>query len=406
MTGYWRVSLFAMMLASAGLPIYIHLPRFAAVELGLDLATVGAIVMGIRIFDFAQDPILGRIIDHWRGPRRNLATIALGMMAAGFVLLFSIAPIIDPRLWLIATLMLVFSGYSFGAILLYGDSASLAGSSDPKAQLRLATYREVGLIAGVIFAAVGPVLLGDGFRVFGWALAGLIVAAYLATRRLWDKPTTPAAPFDLRRLFAAGGGWLLLLAVVNSLPVAITSTLFLFFVEDRLMLPNWSGGLLILFFAASGLAIPVWSRLARQFGARPVLLTAMVLSVAAFVGTTFLDAGDAIPFAIICIASGAAVGAELVILPAVFSTLLGRAGIATGQSFGLWSFATKLSLPLAAVLVLPALDNVGFVPAGENTPLALDRLTFLYAVFPCALKVIAAVTLLVMPKHITNPVLD
>ena len=406
MTGYWRVSLFAMMLASAGLPIYIHLPRFAAVELGLDLATVGAIVMGIRIFDFAQDPILGRIIDHWHGPRRNLAAIALGMMAAGFVLLFSIAPIIDPRFWLIATLVLVFSGYSFGAILLYGDSASLAGSSDPKAQLRLATYREVGLIAGVIFAAVGPVLLGDGFRVFGWTLAGLIIAAYLATQRLWDKPTTPASPFDLRRLFAAGGGWLLLLAVVNSLPVAITSTLFLFFVEDRLMLPNWSGGLLILFFAASGLAIPVWSRLARQFGARPVLLTAMVLSVAAFVGTTFLDAGDAIPFAIICIASGSAVGAELVILPAVFATLLGRAGIATGQSFGLWSFATKLSLPLAAVLVLPALDNVGFVPAGENTPLALDRLTFLYAVVPCALKVIAAVTLLVMPKHITNPALN
>ena len=406
MTGYWRVSLFAMMLASAGLPIYIHLPRFAAVELGLDLATVGAIVMGIRIFDFAQDPILGRIIDHWRGPRRNLAAVALGMMAAGFVLLFSVAPIIDPRLWLIATLVLVFSGYSFGAILLYGDSAALAGSSDPKAQLRLATYREVGLIAGVIFAAVGPVLLGDGFRVFGWALAGLIVAAYLATRRLWDKPTTPAATFDMRRLFAAGGGWLLLLAMVNSLPVAITSTLFLFFVEDHLMLPNWSGGLLILFFAASGLAIPVWSRLARHFGARPVLLTGMVLSVAAFVGTTFLDAGNAIPFAIICIASGAAVGAELVILPAVFATLLGRAGIATGQSFGLWSFATKLSLPLAAVLVLPALDNVGFVPAGENTPLALDRLTFLYAVVPCTLKVIAAVTLLVMPKHITNPVLD
>ena len=406
MTGYWRVSLFAMMLASAGLPIYIHLPRFAAVELGLDLATVGAIVMGIRIFDFAQDPILGRIIDQWRGPRRLLAAMALGTMAAGFVLLFSVSPIIDPRLWLIATLVLVFTGYSFGAILLYGDSAGLAGSSDPKSQLRLATYREVGLIAGVIFAAVGPVVLDDGFRTFGWSLAGLILCAYLATRTLWDRPVAPPIPFDIGKLFAAGGGWLLLLAVVNSLPVAITSTLFLFFVEDRLMLPNWSGGLLILFFAASGLAIPVWSRLARHFGARPVLLTAMLMSVAAFVGTTFLDAGDTIPFAIICIASGAAVGAELVILPAVFASLLGRAGIATGQSFGLWSFATKLSLPLAAVLVLPALDQVGFVPAGDNSALALDRLTLLYAVIPCALKVIAALTLIAMPKHVTNPVLN
>ena len=406
MNGYWRVSLFAMMLASAGLPIYIHLPRFAAVDLGLNLATVGAIVMGIRVFDFAQDPILGRIIDHWRGPRRRLAAIALGMMAVGFVLLFSVRPVIDARLWLIATLVLVFSGYSFGAILLYGDSAALAGSTNPKDQLRLATYREVGLIAGVIFAAVGPVVLSDGFRLFGWALGALIILSYLATRNLWDRPATPPAPFDIRKLLAAGGGWLLLLAVVNSLPVAITSTLFLFFVEDRLMLPNWSGGLLILFFAASGLAIPIWSRLARHFGVRPILLIAMLMSVAAFIGSALLDAGDAIPFAIICVASGAAVGAELVILPAVFASLLGRAGIATGQSFGLWSFATKLSLPLAALMVLPALDVVGFVPAGDNSDSALDQLTLLYAVLPCALKIVAAVTLLIMPKHVTNPPLD
>ena len=139
---------------------------------------------------------------------------------------------------------------------------------------------------------------------------------------------------------------------------------------------------------------------------RPILLIAMLMSVAAFIGSALLGTGDAIPFAIICIASGAAVGAELVILPAVFASLLGRAGTATGQSFGLWSFATKLSLPLAALMVLPALDVVGFVPAGDNSDIALDRLTLLYAVLPCALKIVAAVTLLIMPKHVTNPPLD
>jgi Na+/melibiose symporter-like transporter len=144
MTQYWRISLFAMMLASAGLPIYIHLPRFASVDLGINLATVGAIVLGIRIMDFIQDPIIGRIIDKWRGPRDQLALIGMSIMALGFVMLFSITPPINAAVWMTVSLILVFTGYSFGSILMYGESAALAGSGSESAQLRLATFRKLG----------------------------------------------------------------------------------------------------------------------------------------------------------------------------------------------------------------------------------------------------------------------
>jgi Na+/melibiose symporter-like transporter len=201
-------------------------------------------------------------------------------------------------------------------------------------------------------------------------------------------------------LIGAGGVWLLVLAVVNSLPVAMTSPLFLFFVEDSLQLTDWSGPFLIFFFVASGIAIPVWSKLAERFGARPVLLAAMCLSISSFVWAAMIQPGNALGFGIICFASGAAVGAELVILPAVFASLLSRAGVAPAQSFGLWSFATKLSLPIAAAATLPLLDQAGFVAGQVNSEAALDRLTLLYAVVPCALKIIACITLLSLPKRI------
>ena len=62
---YLNVSLFAMLLAAAGLPLYIHLPRFATTELGLSLSTVGVILIGIRVLDFTQylaGPTVGRLM--------------------------------------------------------------------------------------------------------------------------------------------------------------------------------------------------------------------------------------------------------------------------------------------------------------------------------------------------------
>lgn len=399
MTPYWRISLFAMMLASAGLPIYIHLPRHASVDLGLDLGTVAAILLGIRIFDVVQDPLLGRLVDRQGRHGTALALAALGAMALGFLMLFTWPAPLEVRLWLVMALVLVFTGYSLGAILMYGASGRLAGSADTGAQLRLASWRETGLIAGVILAAVAPEVLPGGFATLGWLLAGLALLTWWATRGLWARGIA-SPPFDAAAFLRAGGGWLLALAVVNSLPVAVTSTLFLFFVEDRLALTGWSGAFLILFFAASGLSIPGWSRLAGRYGARPVLLAAMALALVSFVWAALVPPGAALAFAAICIASGAAIGADLVILPAVLSALLARRGIAPGLSFGLWSFATKLSLPLAAAIVLPLLDRTGFVAGQANPPAALDRLTWLYALFPCALKLLAGGLLLSMPRRV------
>ena len=91
---------------------------------------------------------------------------------------------------------------------------------------------------------------------------------------------------------------LLLIALVNAAPVAITSTLFLFYVESRLDAPGWEGAYLLLFFLCAALAAPLWGALAERHGARPMLLAAMVLSIAAFGWASQQDMDDILSLAL------------------------------------------------------------------------------------------------------------
>jgi len=183
---------------------------------------------------------------------------------------------------------------------------------------------------------------------------------------------------------------LLMLAFLNAAPVAVTSTLFLFFVESRLELPGLEGPLLLVFFLSAAGAAPLWARLARRVGAKPALLAGMGLAIAGFAFALTLGPGDLWPFVVICAVSGAALGADMTLLPAIFARRMARVAPEAGIAFGLWAFATKATLAIAAATVLPALDAAGFQPgAGSASEPALRVLGLLYAGVPCVLKIVA-----------------
>lgn len=389
---YPRVSLYAMMLAATGIPLYIHLPQFASVGLGMGLGTIGLILLVIRLIDLVQDPLIGWAIDRWPKAQSAFAMSAAVGLAVGYPVLFSLTP--GPYLTakIMVVLVGVFLAYSLGSILLYGRSATLALRPEPDSLMTLAAYREGGVLAGVILASIAPAVLvalgasAQGYPAFGIVLGLLALFAAIMTRPLWRRPVILGGALSLAGLGKAGALRLLALALVNSLPVALTSTLFLFFVEDRLLLPGKAGLLLTLFFLCAGLSVPVWLRISRRIGPKATLLIAMPLAIACFAGSAFLVPGDLVPFAVICAASGAALGADTVLLPAMFSVALTRAGLQASLAFGIWAFAGKLGLALAAFAVMPILQWNGFAPAQANSPQALNTLTLAYAVVPCVLK--------------------
>ena len=383
-----RVAMVAGFLASAGLPLYIHLPGFAA-ELGLPLATIGALLLAIRVFDCVQDPLLGLLAERWRDRRGLLAAGALAGLGLGLGAIFLGQPGLTG---LAVGLVVVFTAYSLGTILFYSQGVALAGGEGSAAHYRLAGWRESGTLAGILAAAILPAVVGTefgpraGYAALGLAALLVLPAVLWFGAPLWSVQGPAPDRLRFRDVLTAGAGRLVLLALVNALPVAVTSTLFLFFVNDRLGLPDLAGPYLALFFLAAGLTAPAWSKLAARHGARRVLLPAMALSVLAFASTAALPEGAALAFAAITLASGAALGADMVILPALFARRLEADRLPAALGFGAWAFASKLALALAAGTVLPALQWAGFTPGGPNDAAALSALNVAYAILPLILK--------------------
>jgi len=146
----------------------------------------------------------------------------------------------------------------------------------------------------------------------------------------------------------------------------------------------------VLFFLAAALSAPVWSTISERIGAKKTLLIAMCLAVASFGYTLTLGTGDEIQFAIVCVLSGATIGADLTILPAMFARRMAKISPNGGQGFGLWSLVSKFTLAIAAVILLPLLENAGFSAGETDLPTeALTLLTVLYALVPCILKLVA-----------------
>jgi GPH family glycoside/pentoside/hexuronide:cation symporter len=390
-------SLFAALIAMAGLPIYIHAPKFYLDTYGTSLAALGGVLALLRLLDLVQDPLLGWLAEATRPRRRLMTAAATAQMAAAMWGLFAMAPPIAPLLWFALTLTALFSAFSFLTICFYADGVAKAATLGPQGHIRLAGWREAGSLLGICLAATAPVALaplsGQPFTAFALIFAMLALAATLAMRTEWSTTPAPTAnPFALFRPALADplARRLLLIALLNAAPVAVTSTTFLFFVESRLDAPTLAGPLLLLFFLSAAASTPFWTRAATRHGPKRPLLWGMALSIVAFLWAVTLTTGDTLAFAVICLASGAALGADLTLLPALFAARLAQTGANTDSAaFSLWSFVSKLSLALAAATLLPALQAAGFQPGPDNTPQALWALSLIYAALPCVLKLIA-----------------
>lgn len=392
---------FGAILSGAGLPIYIYAPKFFADTYGVSLATLGAVLFALRLVDVVQDPALGWVSERLRGARG--VTIALGaaLLAISMLGLFAIAPPVDPVWWFAITLTGLFTAFSFLTINFYAQGVQKAAEIEG-GHVRLAAWRESGALLGVCLAAIAPTILmgvtAAPFAAFAIGFAGVVALATLAMAPEW-RTTHTAEPTPIATILRdPTARRLLILALVNATPLAVSSTLFLFYVESRLEAPGWEGPLLVLFFLAAAASAPGWAWAAARVGAKSTLLGAMVLAIVSFAFVLTLGPGDTTAFAIICIASGATIGADLTLMPALFARRMGQISPNGGQGFGLWSLVTKFTLAFAAAALLPLLEASGFRSGSAGNPqAALQVLTLLYALVPCLLKLVAITLLVATP---------
>lgn len=380
-------------LAFVALPLYVHLPAHYATAFGVPLATLGALLLAARALDAVIDPWIGRLCDRALGRPAlawQLPLIGL-LLVAGFAGLFFPLPRGHGALlaWAGAGLVLTYLAYSGLAVLHQAWGARLGGG--PARQTRIVAWREGFALVGVVVASLLPSALGFGATaaVLAGALALGLVLLRMSPRPAASEAAAPSLALawrvpEFRRLLAV--------YLLNGIAASVPATLLLFFIDDRLRLPGSQGLFLASYFAAAVASLPVWLRVVALIGQARAWAWGMGLAVAGFGWAALLGAGDRTGFLAVCVASGAALGADLAVPGALLAGVIQRAGLqgrAEGAFFGWWNAATKLNLALAAGLALPLLQLLGYAP-GQRDATALQALALTYCLLPCLLKLAAA----------------
>ena len=435
----WAYALLGLPLAFAALPLYVYAPKFYA-GLGLSLGAAGALLLAARLADAFIDPWLGTWSDRVQQRKRFIALFLLPL-GAGMVMLFhpQLASEAGLALWFGVSLVVVYLGFSAASIAYQAWGACI--TSDAHQRTVVTASREGLGLAGVVLASLLPQALASGVAA-GTASAatvaveaglpaaslvfvGLLTLCAVITLRFAPAGAAAGSMTESRsRSHSAGSLWMALasprmrrlLAVfaLNGIASALPATLFLFFVADVLRAEAASGRLLALYFVTAAVTLPLWVHIAQRFGKRQAWLASMALAVAAFAWAYLLGPGDTFAFAIICAASGAALGADLALPPALLADVIERdqSRGREGAYFGVWNLVTKLNLALAAGVALPALQWAGYQPgslvpgtgalAAEAGALAAGAgaltagagaLALAYCLVPCTLKLCAAALL-------------
>jgi Na+/melibiose symporter-like transporter len=390
---------FALPLAFVALPLYVHVPALYASTTSLTLAMIGVILLVTRLFDAIIDPLLGGLIDRNR-KRFELPVVVLAgaaLLSVGFTML--VIPNRDfPLAWLIGSLMVTYLGFSI-AMIGHQSWGALLGNT-PATRLAITSVREALGLVGVIIAAAMPVWLTARWGVGGWwgmsALFSLLLLLSCALLMRAPLPAPPATTTDsTTKTLPVIELWrskrfrsLLIAFLLNGIAASLPSQLVVFFIEDVLQAKAMEGAFLACYFLAGALAMPAWTRLATRWGQCRTWMLSMALTVAGFIGALALGAGDTSAYFVICVVTGVALGADLAIPPALLASVIRANGHdgSEGRYFGVWSFATKLNLALAAGIALPLIAALGYQPGNQGPTTAL---TLTYCLLPCVFKLLA-----------------
>ena len=390
-------------LAMAALPLFVQLPAYYATHLGIALAPLGGVLFAARLLDMLQDPLLGHLLDRTQARRKQWMALGAAVLALAFAALWLPPSSVSPGLWLALMLVPAYGAHSLVNI------AYLAWGAHVPRPLGAAAWREGLGLAGMLAASLIPaaILAGDPAqlraRLAIYCTAyGLQLALAMLVLLRHAPPSAPPAMDQGQR------GWrdtvrelarnravraLLLPYFLNALAVAIPATLALFYIADQLGAPQWSGAFLACYFGAAACGLPAWAALARRRGALRCWRLGMLLSVAGFAGAALLGPGDLLAYGVVCVAAGAALGADLALPPVLLGQSLGTR-LGAGAGFGLFTLLGKLALAIAG-LALPLLAWLGYSPGAGSTGEADGHagLVFVYAVLPCLLKLSAVAAL-------------
>ena len=203
---------------------------FLTSRVGLEAGIAGALIFSTKLYDAISDPIMGRISDNWQGAKgRRSPFLCWGALLLGvsFFFFFNLMPMRSslaiPLVFIL--LIMISTGYTIFAVPYLALPPDLAPTYDKRT--RLMSFRVFFLMMGVLVGTVlAPKLVGvgDGFRVMGVAIGGIVVGAgviaYLGIRKFDAAlPVPPRSEMGLWKMVTQSA--VQFIAVFDTKPFAV-----------------------------------------------------------------------------------------------------------------------------------------------------------------------------------------
>jgi GPH family glycoside/pentoside/hexuronide:cation symporter len=400
----------AFSLAVIGIPVYVYIPKFYTDIVGVHIATLGTILLIVRLFDAFTDPVIGMLSDRLKTPfgrRRPLIAVGSIFTVAAMFLLFN-PPELNQNnatLWFMVLIFLLFLFWTVVIVPYEALGPELTYDYDERTSLF--SVRDGALIAGTLLAAASPTIFktaldipaspeGERYTFFILSVfyTPLIIAAVswcifsfrereTKLRQIKEKIYSRVISSLKNRPFRI----LLISYTISAIGNNLPATLILYYVEY--VLHSQKADLfLLLYFATGILFLPLWVYWAKKSGKKTAWLASMALNTGAFFGVFFLGAGDELLYGILVFLSGIGFGATLAIPSAIQADVIDYDELISrerreGLYIGLWSIAKKLAAAVGVGAGLALLGASGYVPNVKQPESVVLSLRVLYALVPC-----------------------
>ncbi len=392
-------------IAFLGFPLYIYLPTFYVEYIGLNIGTVGFILLISRLIDMILDPYIGKLTDKYN----NFNIILISTFFVLFGLYFLIKPIYFNFIWLFCFSLLTYISYSFVMIPYLTLNSKLSNNSINNT--KLAFSREIFIIIGVLSALLFPyifqvakdskesleLLLSIILIIF--PIFSIIFYKKFKNNRIIKKEIKDEYFFNSIKTFFINFPQhkkLFFAFFLNNLANALPATLFLFFVKYILLLEDKTGLFLIIYFLSAIITFPIWIKLSQILSKKTTWILSMIIASIAFTFVPFLQNNDLLYFIIICILTGMCLGADMALPSSIQSDVAQmsekQGNDISGILFGFWAMITKFSLALAVAISFITLEFTFFDSSAVNEN-SLIAIIIMYSILPIIFKGLSIILL-------------
>ncbi|HWA92280.1 MAG TPA: MFS transporter [Rhizomicrobium sp.] len=411
----------AFSIAAFGMPLVVHLPNFyASKEVGIPLATVGAIFGLIRILDIFIDPVAGYLSDRWRtrfGRRRPIIALGLPVFALGIWLAFVPGGQVSTA-WLASCLVIMYLGYSAVIVPHLSWGSELSGDYHERSSVY--GWYQAATVAGMMCVLLVPAILeARGYPLATqvmamavFAIATLVPAVAICLLVVPEpevRLSTQAGLIPTLR-FLLGNDALrrvMLVDLIESTNQGARGAMFLYFVSLGLALPKFGGTVLLVYFLSGMVCAPLWIALSRRVGKSRALIVSYVYAIAAGLALFLIPLGNK-PVALAMVAlTGASYAAPAFLIRAMMADVADADTHETGAEragilYAFLSMTTKLGIGWSVTIAFGLLAFLGFDPKIHDTPGAIENLRLVYILLPVSLALLSLIAMLGYPLDETR----